>query len=109
MFSRVAPSFWACLTEEFMNTVQRLPKVHGPLGEEAQLRKLLHVLAQGLGEGLQEAAAAGGAGLVQEDVADGPCSILKHFMSWPPMSMMKSTLGRKCLAAVKWATVSTTP
>ena len=38
-----------------------------------------------------------------------PSSILKHFISWPPISMMKSTWGIKCLAAVKWATVSTRP
>ena len=30
-----------------------------------------------------------------------PSSILKHFISWPPMSMMKSTSGMKYLAAVK--------
>ena len=30
-----------------------------------------------------------------------PSSIWKHFISWPPMSMMKSTSGMKYLAAVK--------
>ncbi len=29
MFSMDAPSFWACLTLEFMNTVQRLPRSTG--------------------------------------------------------------------------------
>ena len=29
MFSTVAPSFCACLTEEFMNTVQREPRSTG--------------------------------------------------------------------------------
>ena len=38
-----------------------------------------------------------------------PLRILKHFMSWPPMSMMKSTSGLKWRAALKWATVSTSP
>ena len=47
-------------------------QVYGPLGKEAQLGEFLHVIAQRLGEGLQKAAAAGGAGLVQENVADGP-------------------------------------
>ena len=37
------------------------------------------------------------------------CGIDPHFISWPPMSMMKSTSGMKYLAAVKWATVSTRP
>ena len=39
-------------------------QVHRPLGKEAQPGELLHIIAQCLGEGLQEAAAAGGAGLV---------------------------------------------
>ena len=29
-----------------------------------------------------------------------PLRILKHFMSWPPMSMMKSTSGLKWAAAL---------
>ena len=29
-----------------------------------------------------------------------PLRILKHFMSWPPMSMMKSTSGFKWRAAL---------
>ena len=29
MSSTVAPSFWACFTEEFMNTVQREPRSTG--------------------------------------------------------------------------------
>ena len=52
-------------------------KVHGTVREEAQFREILHLIAQGVGEGLQEAAAAGGAGLVQEDVADGPLADLE--------------------------------
>ena len=31
MSSTVAPSFWACLTEEFINTVQREPRSTGYL------------------------------------------------------------------------------
>ena len=40
-------------------------QVHRPLGKQAQLGKLFHVVPQRLGEGLQEAAAAGGACLVE--------------------------------------------
>ena len=29
MSSTLAPSFWACFTEEFMNTVQREPRLTG--------------------------------------------------------------------------------
>ena len=46
-------------------------QVNGTVGEQTQGGKLLHVVAQGLGEGLQEAAAARGTGFVEEDVADG--------------------------------------
>ena len=46
-------------------------EVHRLVGKQAEGGKLLDIVAQRLGEGLQKAAAAGGAGLVQEDVADG--------------------------------------
>ena len=52
-------------------------EIHGTVGKEAQLREVLHLVAQGMGEGLQEAAAAGGAGFVEEDVADGPLADLE--------------------------------
>ena len=71
MFWMEAPSFWACFTEEFMKTVQRLPRSTGRSANSPRAAKLLHVIAQGLGEGLQKAAAARGAGFVEEDVADG--------------------------------------
>ena len=46
-------------------------QVHRAVCKQTQGGKLLHIIAQGLGEGLQEAAAARRTGLVQEDVADG--------------------------------------
>lgn len=39
--------------------------------KQAQGSKLLDVIAQCLGKGLQKAAAAGGTSLVQKDIADG--------------------------------------
>ena len=45
-------------------------QIHRAFGKQAQPGKLLHLIAQRLGKGLQEAAAAGGTGLVQEDIAD---------------------------------------
>ena len=51
-----------------MNTVQREPRFTGLVGKQAQLGEIRDVVAQRLGEGLQKGAAAGGAGLVQEDV-----------------------------------------
>ena len=47
-------------------------QVHRAVGKQAQRGKLLDVVAQRLGKGLQEAAAARRTGLVQKDVADGP-------------------------------------
>src|SRR5699024_7373150 len=46
-------------------------QVHRTVGEQAQSGKLLDIVAQSLGKGLQEAAATGGTGLVEKDVADG--------------------------------------
>ena len=46
-------------------------QVHRAVCKQPQRGKLLDVVAQRLRKGLQKAAAAGGAGLVQEDVADG--------------------------------------
>src|SRR5699024_7722040 len=46
-------------------------QVHRAVGKKAQGRELLHIIPQCLGEGLQEGPAAGGAGFVQKDVADG--------------------------------------
>ena len=58
-------------------------QVHRPVREEAQLGKVLHVVAQGLGEGLEKAAAAGGAGFIEEDVADGPVLDFEAFHILP--------------------------
>ena len=46
-------------------------QVHRAVCEQTQCGKLLDIVAQCLCKGLQKAAAAGGTGLVQEDVADG--------------------------------------
>ena len=46
-------------------------QIHGAVCEQAKGGKLLDIIAQCLSKGLQKAAAAGGAGLVQEDVVDG--------------------------------------
>ena len=46
-------------------------EIHRTVSKKAEGRKLLDVVAQRLRKGLQKAAAAGGARLVQEDVADG--------------------------------------
>ena len=52
-------------------------KVNGLIGKQAKGGKLLDIIAQCLGKGLQKAAAARGTGFVQEDIADGPVLDLK--------------------------------
>ena len=42
MSSTVAPSFCACLTEEFMNTVQREPRSTGSIRKQAEFCKILN-------------------------------------------------------------------
>ena len=39
MSATVAPSFWACFTLEFMNTVQRVPRSVGFSANRASLAK----------------------------------------------------------------------
>ena len=52
-------------------------QVHRPVGKQAQAGKLLHPIAQGLGEGLQKTATAGGTGLVEEYIADSAVGYLE--------------------------------
>ena len=52
-------------------------QVYGVLGKEAHLGEVGDVLAQGLGEGLNEGTAAGGAGLVEQDGVHGAVADLK--------------------------------
>ena len=53
-----------------MNTVQREPRSTGLRARQTQLGEILNLVAQRAGKRLQERAAAGGAGLVEEDVVD---------------------------------------
>ena len=46
-------------------------QIHGTVREQTQLCKILHVVAQRLGKGLQKAPAAGGTGFIEENIADG--------------------------------------
>ena len=50
----VAPSFWACLTEEFINTVHRVPRSTGRSAKRPSFANSVDVVAQRLGEGLRE-------------------------------------------------------
>ena len=52
-------------------------EVHRVLGKEAHLGKVRDGVAQGLGKGLDEGAAAGGAGLVEQNRIDRPVADLE--------------------------------
>ena len=100
MSSTVAPSFWDCLTEEFINTVHRLPRFTGasawsPFSAKAATSKPMDLAKVSIKDPQPEEQASLS---IMESMA--PFLILKHLMSWPPMSRMKSTSGQKCLAAV---------
>ena len=109
MFSMVAPSFWACFTLEFMNTVQRLPRSTGRSANRPSWANSFTSYPSAWAKVCRKLPQPEEQASFRKMLLMAPSSILKHFMSWPPMSMMKSTLGRKWRAAVKWATVSTTP
>ena len=65
-----APSFCACLTEEFMNTVQREPRSMGCFANRPSLQEFLDGVTHRAGERFDERAAAGRARLVERDVVD---------------------------------------
>ena len=109
MSSTPAPSFWACFTLEFMNTVQREPRFTGWGAKRPILAKSAMVYPRALAKvSIKEPQPDEQASLSMME-STAPLRILKHFISWPPMSMMKSTSGLKWAAALKWATVSTRP
>ena len=109
MFSTLAPSFWACFTLEFMKTVQRLPRSTGRSAKRPSWAKSFTSWPRAWAKVWRKLPQPEEQASFKKMLLMAPSSILKHFISCPPMSMIKSTLGRKCLAAVKWATVSTTP
>ena len=100
MSSTLAPSFWACLTLEFMNTVQREPRLTGFLANRPILEKSAMLEPRALAKvSIKEPHPEEQASLSMMEYT-APLRILKHFMSWPPMSMMKSTSGLKWAAAL---------
>ena len=98
--SAVAPSFWDCFTDEFMNTVQRLPRFTGARAKSPFLENSSAVYPMdrakvSMNEPHPEEQAS-----LSMMLSMAPFLIRKHLMSWPPMSRMKSTPGMNRLAAV---------
>ena len=95
-----APSFCACFTEEFMNTVHREPRFTGAALSKPILAKSATsypaLLAKvSIKEPQPEEQAS-----FSMMLSIAPLRMRKHLMSCPPMSRMKSTSGRKCRAAM---------
>ena len=105
----VAPSFWACFTREFMNTVQRLPRSTGCSPFTAAAANSCTVMP------MESAKFAMKLPHPEEHASFRlMCSMMpprtcRHFMSWPPMSRMKFTSGTKAFAPRRCATVSISP
>ena len=102
-----APSFWACLTLEFMNTVQRVPRSTGDPAYSASFTKSASGMFRDSAKfSIKEPHPAEQASL-RLILSMTPLRMRMHLMSWPPMSRMNETRGSKKAAAVKCATVST--
>ena len=109
MFSMDAPSFCACLTEEFINTVQREPRSTGLSANKPFWAKSSMVYPSAPAKVCRKLPQPEEQASLRNMLSMTPFLILKHLMSCPPMSMMKSTCGSNLLAAVKCAMVSTMP
>ena len=109
MSPTVAPSFWACFTREFMNTVQRLPRSTGfraPMASWAKARTSMSMDTAKLS--MKEPQPEEHASFSMM-CSMTPSRTRRHFMSWPPISRMNWTPGRKARAPRRWATVSISP
>ena len=109
MSPTVAPSFCACFTREFMNTVQRLPRSTGPraaIASAAKARTSMSMdtakLSIKLPHPLEHASFSMMCSIT-------PSRTRRHFMSCPPMSRMNSTPGKNARAPRRCATVSISP
>ena len=95
MSSTQAPSFWACFTLEFMNTVHREPRFTGFWVKRPSLAKSSMLYPRALAKvSMKDPQPEEQASLSMME-STAPLRILKHFISCPPMSMMKSTSGWK--------------
>ena len=109
MSPTVAPSFCACFTRLFMNTVQRLPKSTGCsaaiavcANSDTSNPKPLAKLSMNEPQPDEQAS-------LSMMWSMTPSFTRRHFMSCPPMSRMNSTFGSISCAPRRWATVSISP
>ncbi|MPM60915.1 hypothetical protein SDC9_107769 [bioreactor metagenome] len=100
MSLRVAPSLWACLTLEFMNTVHLVPRSTGFFDNTAASANSWTLISSDLANvSMKEPQPEEQASLsIMESIT--PFFMIMLFMSCPPMSIMKSTPFRKKSAAL---------
>ena len=109
MFSSEAPSFCACFTEEFIKTVQREPRSTGRSARMPFTANSSTLISHAEAKACKNEPQPEEQASFKKILSMAPPRILKHLMSCPPISMMKSTSGSKARAAVKCAMVSTMP
>ena len=109
MSPTVAPSFWACFTREFMNTVQRLPRSTGLSAPMAALANSWTVRPMESAKLSMKLPQPDEHASLSMMCSMTPLRTRRHFMSWPPMSRMNSTSGTNALAPRRCATVSISP
>ena len=109
MSPTVAPSFCACFTREFMKTVQREPRSTGALASMAALAKLRTSMFMDTAKLSMKLPQPEEQASFSMMCSITPSRTRRHFMSWPPMSRMNCTSGRKALAPRRCATVSISP
>ena len=109
MSATSAPSFCACLTFEFIKTVQRVPRSTGALDFTASAANSAGVMCSPSAKfWMNEPQPAEHASL-SVMLPMLPSLTKKHFISWPPMSSTNVTLGQNSCAARRCANVSTSP
>ena len=92
--ARGAPSFWACFTREFMNTVQRVPRSTGVLLSMALSANSAALMPRPWAKfSINEPQPAEQASF-RVILPMFPLLIWKHFMSCPPMSSTQVTSGQ---------------
>ena len=93
MSSIEAPSFCACLTEEFMNTVQREPRSTGCVELSAACVNSSIVSPMDCAKVCRNEPQPDEHASLTAIESITPSEIAKYFMSWPPMSMTAVTPG----------------
>ena len=98
----VAPSFCACLTDEFINTVQREPRSTGRSANKPSFGKVQQSNTPARWRrSAKKSRSQKNRPHSRKYYRSRRLRILKHFISCPPMSIIKSTSGRKCFGRRK--------